>query len=319
MFDILAVIPGKKRLTQNGWYSFNAVCCHHRGHSIDKRGRGGVKIIDQLKWSYHCFNCQYKCHFILGRHFSSGLKQLLSWCDMDMDDINRFSFESFSQKELIESTTKYYYDDSVIEFENKRLPPYSIPIIDSEHSAIHIAYLASRGFSPEDYSFYTVDDEARQRIIIPYFYNGRIVGNTSRFYDGRKPKYLSEQQTGYIFNIDAQKRDWETTILVEGQFDALSIGGCAYMGSSISDEQAKLLAKLRKNIIVVPDHDKSGMSICDRALELGYKVSIPDWHDTVKDVNDAVIKYGKLSTLLSILENATSSRIKVEMARKKFK
>jgi hypothetical protein len=318
MFDILATIPGKKRHTHSGWYSFNGVCCHHRGHSVDKRGRGGIKIIDGTKWSYHCFNCQFKCNFQLGRHFSGNLKQLLIWSGMDIDDINRYSFESFSQKELIEGPN-FQYNNDVIEFENRRLPEYSVSIFDSDQVDVHVSYLHSRGLDPHAYPYYTVDDESRPRIIIPYFYNGRIVGNTSRFYDGRKPKYLSEQQTGYVFNIDNQKREWSSCILVEGQFDALSIDGCAYMSSNISDEQAKLLGKLRRNIIVVPDHDKTGMSICDRALNLGYQVSIPDWSNDIKDVNDAVKKYGKLGTLVSILESATSSRIKIEMARKKYK
>jgi DNA primase len=171
----------------------------------------------------------------------------------------------------------------------------------------------------DDYKFFTVDDEARPRIILPYFYEGRIVGNTSRFYDGRRPKYLSEQQKGYVFNIDAQHADWSVCILTEGQFDALSIGGCAYMGSNISDDQARLLSKLRRRIIVVPDQDEAGLEICDRTLELGYQVSIPNWGDEIKDVNDAVVKYGRLPTLLSILQCATSSKIKIGMARKRFK
>jgi DNA primase len=76
---------------------------------------------------------------------------------------------------------------------------------------------------------------------------------------------------------------------------------------------------LNREIIVVPDRDKAGMSVCERALDLGYKVSIPEWNANVKDVNDAVKRYGRLPTLLSILEAATSSKITVEMKRKKFK
>jgi len=103
---------------------------------------------------------------------------------------------------------------------------------------------------------------------------------------------------------------------MEGIFDALSIDGCAVMHSTISNEQAEVLAQLNKRVIVVPDRDKAGLEICDRALELGYSVSIPNWHPDVKDVNDAVIRYGKLPTLLSILQNATMSKIKIEMKRK---
>jgi len=51
---------------------------------------------------------------------------------------------------------------------------------------------------------------------------------------------------------------------------------------------------------------------------LGYSVSIPNWDDSVKDVNDAVVKYGKLPALLSILSSATASKIKIELQRKKI-
>jgi DNA primase len=121
-----------------------------------------------------------------------------------------------------------------------------------------------------------------------------------------------------VFNYDAQPARANTCILVEGQFDAISIGGCAYLSSTISDEQVRMISKLRREVIVVPDRDATGMSVCERAFELGYRVSIPDWSSDIKDVNDAVKRYGRLPTLLSILEASTSSRIIVEMKRKKF-
>jgi hypothetical protein len=40
------------------------------------------------------------------------------------------------------------------------------------------------------------------------------------------------------------------------------------------------------------------------------------WPSDVKDVNDAVRKYGKVATLLSIFQARNTSKIKIEMARK---
>ena len=130
--------------------------------------------------------------------------------------------------------------------------------------------------------------------------------------------FRSEQQPGYVFNIDIQKSDWSVCILTEGIFDALAIDGVAVMHDDISNEQAQLLSTLNKTIIVVPDRDKTGLKLCDRALELGYQVSLPDWDTSVKDTNDAVRKYGKLPTLLSILQSATNSKIKVELRKKQI-
>jgi len=318
MLDILAIIPGKKKHTASGWYGFNAVCCHNRGHKPDKRSRGGVIFSDENNWSYHCFNCQFKCGFTLGKQLTKNTKLLLSWCGLDEDAINKISFESFKHRDLRElAQTKL--KALVINFKQKELPDYAVKVSDKdiEHS-IHIDYLASRGLSINDYNFYCIEDEERKRIIIPYYYENQCVGHTSRYYDGRKPKYVSDRPSGYVFNIDNQKPEWTSCILTEGEFDAISIDGCAYMGSTITDEQVQLLARLHRTMIVVPDRDESGLSICDRALQLGYKVSIPDWDSSVKDVNDAVKLYGKLPTLLSIFQYATSSKIKVEMARKKL-
>ena len=121
-----------------------------------------------------------------------------------------------------------------------------------------------------------------------------------------------------MFGYDFQQPDWQVCIVVEGIFDALSINGCGLMHNTISEDQAMLLAQLNRKIIVVPDRDKPGLEICERALELGYSISMPAWHPEVKDTNDAVIRYGRLATVMSILQAATMSKIKIEMQRKKI-
>jgi DNA primase len=73
---------------------------------------------------------------------------------------------------------------------------------------------------------------------------------------------------------------------------------------------------LEKEITVVPDQDKAGVKLVDRAMELGWAVSMPEWGIDIKDVNDAVKKYGKVATLLSIFEARNISRIKIEMTKK---
>lgn len=315
MLDILALIPRKKRFTPSGWHVFNALCCHHRGHNPDTRSRAGIKFSNGDSWSYSCFNCGFKCGIQLGKHFSSNTKLLLEWCGVTPEEIERLSFKSFSSRTSIDSFLQPK-SIQIPEFKTAELPPGARPL-DPEKDEVHVQYLAGRGLTPS-YGFYVVDGEQRRRIIIPYWWRGRLVGYTSRFYDGRHPKYVSEQQRGYVFNVDGQDPNWNACILVEGQFDAISIGGCAFMGNSITDEQAEVLRSLNRKIIVVPDRDKTGLGVGDRALDLGYNVSIPPWSSDCKDVNDAVRKYGKLPTLLSILQNASSSRIIMEMKRKKL-
>lgn len=319
MFDILSIVPGKKKITQNGWYSFNAICCHNNGHNPDRRGRGGIKK-DGDNWAYACFNCGFKCGFTLGKSIGSNAKLFLEWCGIDQTQIQKWSLESLQHKDLLDYI-RIKKEKSKIKFNEHTLPIGELIDIDNPLHKKYRDYLYSRGINSNDYPFLITPNGVgryKNRIVIPYTYKNKIVGHTSRFLDNKTPKYINEQQPGYVFGIDFQKPNWEVCILVEGIFDALSINGCALTHNTINDDQASILSDLNRKIIFVPDRDKTGLKSCNRALELGYSVSIPNWDSSVKDVNDAVIKYGKLPTLLSILQSATTSKVKVELNRRKI-
>jgi hypothetical protein len=319
MFDILSILPGKKKQTSSGWTSFNAICCTHFGHRQDKRMRGGIKF-DGSNWTMHCFNCGFKCNFTLGRSINVKTQNLLVWSGIDIQQVKRWSLESLQQKDLIDFTQPKKQKIK-IKFNEHTLPEGEIVDRDNPSHKVYVDYLQSRKIDSDSYPFLITPHEPGRmgnRVIIPYTYKNKIVGHTSRFLDNKIPKYINEQQQGYVFNIDMQKPEYSVCIVTEGIFDALSIDGVALMHNDISSDQALLLSTLNKQLILVPDRDKTGLSLCDKALELGYSVSLPDWDDEVKDVNDAVVKYGKLPTLLSILQCATNSKIKIEMRRKKI-
>lgn len=320
MFDILQIVPGKKKLTHSGWHSFNAVCCQHHGHKADRRSRGGIKF-DGENWSYHCFNCGFKCGFVLGRSITRKTKQLLKFCGVDDEQINKYSFESLQHKDLLDFVKKKKEKKS-IKFDEYQLPKEAELIdINNDRHAKFVTYLQNRKINISDYPFMcSPDEEGRQsnRIIIPYTFENKVVGHTSRYLDDRTPKFINHQQKGYVFGYDLQKPEYQVCIVVEGIFDALSINGCALTHNTINESQADVLKSLNRKIIVVPDQDKAGLEIIDKALDYGFYVSIPNWADDVKDVNDAVVKYGRLPTLLSILQSSTNNKIKLEMQRKKL-
>lgn len=319
MFDILTVIPGRKKLTQSGWHSFNAVCCSHRGHKADKRSRGGIRI-EGDNWSLHCFNCGFKCGFTLGKSITKNTKQLLDWCGIEDSQISKWNLESLQHKDLL-SYVHIKKQKKKIKFKDHELPLGELLDETKVEHKVYVDYIRSRGINVSDYPFMiTPGEQGRMgnRIIIPYTFNNKIIGHTSRFLDNKTPKYINEQQPGYVFGIDFQKPDWQVCILVEGIFDALSLNACALTHNTINEDQVELLSQLNRKIIFVPDRDKTGLATCDRALELGYSVSIPEWDNEIKDVNDAVVKYGRVVTLLSILQNATTNKVKIEMQRRKI-
>ena len=256
---------------------------------------------------------------MLGKPISYKTQNLLKWCGIDDTEIKRWSLESLQHKDLLDFTQPK--KKVKIKFKDHILPEGELVDENNPLHKVFADYVKARGISTTEYPFLITPSEKGRmanRVIIPYTYKNKIVGHTSRFLDNKIPKYLNEQQAGYVFNIDMQKPEWQVCIVTEGIFDALSIDGVAVMHDEISSDQALLLSTLNKQIIVVPDRDKTGLKMCDRALELGYQVSLPNWEADIKDVNDAVVRYGKLPTLLSILQSATNSKIKIEMQRKKI-
>lgn len=323
MIDIVSYLPAKRKQTPSGWISFNAVCCHHNGSSQDRRGRGGLKSTEQ-GWSYHCFNCGFTASFILGRHLSFKARRLLEWTNVPTEEIERINLESLRHKNIqgiLDDRQRTAQTVQGIEFEARELPEEFV-LVDN-NMPVHWQYLRDRCV-PEDYPIGMIhslpDDKfnRRQGVIIPFTYDGRIVGHTRRFFDDRNPRYIHDMQPGFVFGTDLQQESWTQVIVVEGIFDALSIRGLAVMHNTISDAQARLIRSLGKEIIVVPDQDKAGLDMVDRAVELGWSVSMPNWPSHIKDVNDAVIEYGQLGTLLTIMQAKETSKIKIEIRKKQF-
>ena len=314
MIDVVSFLPGKRKQTASGWISFNAPCCIHRGDSQDKRQRGGIKPGTDESWSYHCFNCGYTASFVLGRNLTFKARKLLEWLNVPTEEIERINLESLKHKSiegLLGERQEIVNRLQNIEFEDKDLPAET-----QELNEFAKEYLQKRCV-PLDYPF-LYKTMPRRGIVIPFTHNNQVVGHTTRFMDDRTPKYIQDIQPGYVFGTDLQGADWQVAIVVEGVFDALSINGLAVLHAEINDAQVRLIRSLGRQIVVVPDQDEAGMKLVDRAVELGWSVSIPEWPADVKDVNDAVIRWGRLATLLTIMQARETSKIKIELRKKQL-
>jgi hypothetical protein len=319
MLDILNYLPAKRKSSPSGWISFNAVCCHHSGQSQDRRQRGGIKITEQ-SWSYHCFNCGFTASFQLGRTVGFKARRLMEWMGVPEREIEALTIESLRHKNIhgiLDERQRMFNVLQGITFEERELPP-AAELLTPEHGKFW-EYARERCV-PEDFPLMTqirTDGVhwTRPSVIVPFTHDNKLVGWTARFIDGKSPKFISDSQSGYVFGIDQQPEDWQHVFVMEGIFDALSVGGLAVMHNDISDAQARLIRSLDRQVTVIPDQDRAGLELIDRAVELGWAVSIPNWEDC-KDVNDAVKKYGRLGTVLSILEARETSKIKIELRKK---
>ena len=321
--SLLALLPSKRKTTPSGWTSFDAVCCHQNGSSRDTRKRGGILTNPDGGFQYHCFNCNFKAGWSPGKLLSKNSKNLFKWVGMSDSDIGKLNLIALKVKDD-QPVFKTPLNFTLVE---KPLPDDCLPINtwraegcqDPELLDV-IAYLVDeRKMGWDWYNWHwSAANGYRDRAIMKMYNNGKIVGYTGRKIKDGNPKYLTDAQQGYVFNLDAQTNDRKYVIVVEGQFDAIAIEGCAVMHNDPNDTQIMRLNTLGREVIVVPDKDKPGAKLVRAAIKNGWSASLPPWEDDIKDVADAVKRYGRLYTLTTILHYKVQGEINLHLLEKKL-
>jgi hypothetical protein len=251
------------------------------------------------------------------------MKSLLRWMGADDDRIKEISFEALKTEAADYQAAPI---ETRIEFTEKPLPEGALSLAewsksiegDQEEYFIKVLnYLINRGYdNPFDYDFYWSPLAGyRDRVIIPFRWENKIVGNTARKVRVGAPKYLSDQPAHYVFNFDKQTEDQKYIFVCEGPFDALAVDGVGLLTNEISSEQARIINSLGSQVIVIPDQDRPGLMLIDQAVEYGWSVAFPNWDDSVKDCADAVNKYGKLFVTVDAIATAQSGAIKISVAK----
>lgn len=318
-----SLLPARAKHSPSGWTSFNAPCCHHRGHSQDTRKRGGLRFDHGIV--YNCFNCKYTASWQPGRPLTEKFKSLCRWMGANDNDINTMILEALKT----ESADYEHIVEEKIAFTPKELPEGALPISEWVKESLEsdleskladvIKYIVERGHDPLDNIFYWSPVSGYDnRVIIAFWYNGKIVGNTARKITDGKPKYLSDQHPHFVFNVDAQSEDQKYLFVCEGPFDALAVGGVALLTNDVADQQSRIINSLGHEVIVIPDQDRAGLVLIDRAIENRWSVAFPNWDNDVKDCADAVQRYGKLFVIVDAIKTAQYGEIKLTMARKQL-
>lgn len=320
---ILSRLSGRK-VNPSGWMSLNCPMCISMGEiRPDKRKRGGFNFTTTNVISYHCFNCGYTTGWHGGSVLGHKFINLLTSINIEDSVVNKLKIESLKEKDqdiVVEPERKVNLD-----WESIVLPNNSIPISDKVDKKV-LAYLQSRGKGIyENWDFYWSPDtymDLNSRIIVPCYFKNKIVGWVSRHIKPNKdttPKYYVNVQRDYLFNVDQlYTKDRKYVILVEGPFDAIGIDGVGLLGSQVTDTQAEFLNSFNKKIILVPDRDRAGKKLIPSAIKHGWAVSFPDWDKNVKDVADAVKKYGRLFTLRSIIDTIEDSSMRINVLKRQL-
>tara|TARA_Y100001958_G_C21229691_1_gene555333 strand:+ start:407 stop:1192 length:786 start_codon:yes stop_codon:yes gene_type:complete len=260
------------------------------------------------------------------------MRQFMSYIGIPEDTIRKLAIEALREEE----GDKKFEKKKFVNFAKKTLPKntHKLDVWLEKYVAKDLTepqwkkidallkYLESRGIGADWYDFmYSPDKtwDVNQRLLIPFYWKGDIVGFTGRIFEESKAvKYYTDVWPGYVFNMDAQDWNRKFVIVTEGPFDAITISGVSILGSEINDIQRELIDSLNRQVIVVPDRDAPGEKLIAQAKDFGWSVAFPEWGNDVKDVADAVSRYGRLFVLQSILKTTESSKLKIDLKTKMY-
>ena len=198
-------------------------------------------------------------------------------------------------------------------------------------------YLYSR-MIPDEYIktmgyIYDSNSEYHNRIFIPFFENGELVYYICRDFTGTSylryanPHKVNSKQ--FVYNIDKLQ---DTFFICEGVFDAVSIKnipGTALLSANLGEIQAKkIMEKIPKRIIFVPDNDETGERTLDENVRLLIKYMPPSFNteffvykieDGIKDLNLRLIKNNKDTIdIEDCVPYKESKRIQLKQTNKRF-
>ncbi|MBR7117309.1 MAG: DNA primase [Clostridia bacterium] len=154
-----------------------------------------------------------------------------------------------------------------------------------------------------------VYDAFRNRVMFPVIdVSGNVIAFGGRVMDDSKPKYLNSSDTPVfkksrnLFALNfARQTCAESIVLCEGYMDVIALhsvgitNAVATLGTAITSEQARLLSRYTKKVIISYDADEAGRKAAQRALalleEVGLEVSVISVPGA-KDPDEYIKTYG---------------------------
>ena len=178
-------------------------------------------------------------------------------------------------------------------------------------------------------------DWFRNRVMFPIIdVRGNVIGFGGRVMDGSEPKYLNSPES-MIFNKRknlfalnvAKKTKMEMLVLTEGYMDIISMHqygfdcALASLGTSLTQEQAGMLSKYTKQMVLCYDGDQAGQNAAKRAIGILEKTGITVKvlrMQGAKDPDEFLKKYGaeRFKKLLGMSENQAVYQL--ESIRRKY-
>lgn len=171
-------------------------------------------------------------------------------------------------------------------------------------------------------------DMFRNRPMFPIInVRGSVIAFGGRALGDATPKYLNSSDTPVfkkskeLFALNfAKKHSSDRLILAEGYMDVIALhqagfeNAVATLGTSLTDEQAKIMSRYTKEVVISYDSDAAGKKALDRAIGIFEKIGTPVKVLEIKggkDPDEFIRSFGrdKFKALLDGAENDTEYRI----------
>ena len=125
-----------------------------------------------------------------------------------------------------------------------------------------------------------VHDVFRNRLIFPVInVRGNVIGFSGRILGDGEPKYLNSRETPVfskarnLFALNLAKKSKSGYLLLsEGNIDVVTLhqagfdSAVASLGTSLTPEQARLMARYTKEVVIAYDNDAAGQKAAQRAI-----------------------------------------------------
>jgi DNA primase len=178
-------------------------------------------------------------------------------------------------------------------------------------------------------------DYFRNRVIFPIINtSGDVIAFGGRVMDDSKPKYLNSSDTpGFkksknLFALNFAKNHCsERMILCEGYMDVIALHAAGFenavatLGTALTQEQARMMAKYTKQVIISYDSDEAGQAATRKAVrmlsDVGLDVKILRM-DGAKDPDEYIKKRGADSFRSLLDSSRTGFEFKLESTLSKY-
>ena len=179
------------------------------------------------------------------------------------------------------------------------------------------------------------NDMFRNRVMFPIINtSGDVIAFGGRVMDDSKPKYLNSSDTpGFkksknLFALNFAKNHCsERLILCEGYMDVIALHAAGFenavatLGTALTQEQARLMAKHTKQVIISYDSDEAGQAATRKAVrmlsEVGLDVRILRM-EGAKDPDEYIKKYGADSFRRLLDSSRTGFEFKMETTLQRY-